>query len=261
MTKYQSKFTVADAARILKVDKAIIQKWAFMFSEYMGVKANPSKGITREFQLEDIRVMAHIYTEWEDDPDIECIKIGLNRKDQFENPYITDLISSLTPIFIDPPEDIDETWTHGAIFAGLSSFADLLPLARAYKLAGDRLTEIAVENEEAWLLICPIMFNYRHSIELYLKVITGEYKQNHNLIHLYNKLTVLLKNEFNLKPPEWLENTIVSFNDFDPSSTTFRYGGGSEKDEVFIDFVKLKGRMGWLSKIFQNILHHKGITY
>lgn len=167
----------------------------------------------------------------------------------------------MIPLFIEPPEKIDETWKHGVIIAGLTSLADMLTLARSYKLAGDRLVDIALENEEAWDLHNPALFNYRHSIELYLKIITGSYKFEHNLLLLYGKLKKLLKEQFNSKPPEWFENLILKFNELDPGGTAFRYGGKQNKEEVFVDFIQMKKLMSWLVDSFQNILTRQGITY
>jgi hypothetical protein len=255
------KFTVGNVMRMLKVDRNAITLWAYKFSEYLSAKANPGKGIKREFDLTDIRVMAYIYTLWENNPDIEHIKIGLNNNDQFENPDIANLLTSLTPLFIEPPENMDESWKHGVIISGLASLEDMLMFARSYKLAGDRLIEISLENEEAVDLMYPALFNYRHSIELYLKVITGKYKQTHDLLYLFTKLKELLKSEFNSNVPEWFENIVLKFNSYDPGGTTFRYGGGHENDEVFINFIQLKKIMGWLADSFQKILQRKGITY
>jgi hypothetical protein len=255
------KFTVAEVSRMFEADKDTVKTWAYKFSEYLTANANPPKGIPREFQLEDIRIMAYVFSEWEDDPDIECIKMGLNSNNHYENPNIDDLISSLIPLFIDPPENMDENWKHGVIFSGFATLGDILMYARSYKLAGDRLIDIALENEEAWDLHNPALFNYRHSIELYLKTITGSYKHEHNLLPLYRKLKKLLKTEFNAEPPEWFESVILKFNEMDPGGITFRYGGIQNYDEVFIDFIQMKKKMGWLTQSFQNILNRRGITY
>jgi hypothetical protein len=261
MLKYNIKFTVAEISHMFKVERDTVKTWAYKFSEYLSSNANPPKGNVREFQIDDISVMAYIYTEWEGEPDIECIKIGLNSNSQFDNPQIDDLITSLIPIFLEPPENLDETWKHGVIFSGLASLVDMITFARSYKLAGDRLVEIALENEEAVDLFYPAMFNYRHSVELYLKVLTNKYPQSHDLKNLYDKLKDLLKSDFGINPPKWFENIILGFNEFDPGSTAFRYGGGHEKDEVFVDFIHLKTLMGWLSLYFQKILHRQGLNY
>jgi hypothetical protein len=251
------KYGVAEAARILQVEKDLIKTWAFKFSDYLNPKANPSKGQPREFTIDDIRVMAYIFTYWEENPDIEYIKIGLNSNNHYEDELIYDLLVETIPVFIEPPENMDETWKHGVLFGGLSQFGDQYFLANSYKLAGDNLINIALKNEEAWELFCPAVYNYRHAIELYMKDVIGYRKQTHDLLILFNKLESRLKTKFNTAIPDWFKNIIIAFNDFDPGGTAFRYGGNLNKDEVFIDFIQLKTLMERLSTSFKNIKKRK----
>jgi len=259
MFNYNMKFTVADAARILKVEKDLIKEWAYKFSSYLNAKTNPDKGQPREFNIDDIRVMSYIFTYWEDDPDIEYIKIGLNSNSHYEHEMIDNLLIEITPFFVEPPHNINENWKHGIVFSGLAEFADTFHLANSYKLAGDRLIDTVLKNEEAWDLFCPAVYDYRHATELFMKSITGDHKQTHDLLYLLSKLKELLKTEFNSTIPDWFENIIVAFNDFDPWGTTFRYGGNLEKDEVFADFNHLKTLMELLSQSFHNIRRHQGM--
>src|SRR5882724_2383170 len=135
---FNLEFTVANVAQILGVEKNQVKEWANEFSEYMSSNANPKKGTPREFNIDDIRVMAYIFSFWEDNPDIECIKMGLNSNNHYEHEMIDNLLIEATPIFIKPPEGIDETWKHGVLFSGLAQFGDQFYLANSYKLAGDR---------------------------------------------------------------------------------------------------------------------------
>lgn len=256
MPNYSMKFRVADVAQILKVEKNIVKSWAYKFSDYLNPNANPPTGKSREFQIEDIRVMAYILMNWEDEPDIESIKIGLNSNSQYEYDFINSLMTEITPLFIDPPDNLDETWKHGILFSGLAVFGDTFSLADSYKYAGDNLIDIALKNEEGWELFCPAVYNYRHATELYMKAVIGKYKQSHDLLYLLNKLKEFLKMELHSTIPDWFENIIVAFNDFDPGGTTFRYGETLEKDEVFIDFVHFKTLMEELSQSFKNIKKH-----
>lgn len=257
--QYNAQFSVADIARILKVEKDTVKKWSYLFSNYLSSSANPPKGKTREFNIEDVRVMAYVFTYWEDDPDIECIKMGLNSNSHRDHELIDNLLVEITPVFIEPPENIDGTWKHGVLFCGLAEFGDRFFLANSYKLAGDRLIDMALENEEVHELFCPAVYNYRHATELYLKEITGDTSKMHGLDRLYNKLEKILKEEFDTKIPTWFKDLITTFNDFDSEGTTFRYGGRLNSDEVFIDFIQLKKLMGWLAQSFQNIRKHQGM--
>ena len=99
MVNYSLKCSVADVARILRVEKKLVKDWAYFFAEYMSMTATPKKGEVREFQLEDIRVMAYVFTLWEDEPDMENIKYGLNTNSHYQSDSIDSLIVELTPIF------------------------------------------------------------------------------------------------------------------------------------------------------------------
>lgn len=248
------RYTIASVAKIFKVEGNIVKNWAYHFQDYLTMGANPEKGKGRLFSIEDIRVMAYVFTCWEDNPDIECIKIGLNSNSHFENDLIDNLITELSPFFIEPPKNIDETWKHGVLYGGLSPFGDVFYLANSYKLAGDHLINLALEKEEAWNLFCPAVYNYRHSIELYLKAITGCRKQTHNLGVLLGKFEKLILDEYHTICPEWFKNVIVTFDTFDPGGTTFRYGSDSNINEGFVDFVQMKTIMSWIEKSFHNIL-------
>ena len=63
--------------------------------------------------------------------------------------------------------------------------------------------------------------------------------------------------EFKATPPQWFENIILAFNDFDPNGTAFRYGGLMLNDEVFVDLNHLKVLMGWQTSAIQRIRQHR----
>jgi hypothetical protein len=159
MVNYKLTFSMADAVRIFQVDSKAIKDWIYYFSEHLGKNATPIKGVCRTFEIADIRVMAFIYSYWEENPDIEAINMGLNTNGHYDNEPIDNLIIRLTPFFIEPPENIDETWKHGVVFGGLSDFADTFFLANSYKIAGDKLIDIALKDEEGYSLFCPAIYN------------------------------------------------------------------------------------------------------
>lgn len=89
------------------------------------------------------------------------------------------------------PEGIYETW-RGIVFGGEFELGDIFTTADSYKLAGDKLVEIAHENYEERELFQPAIYNYRHATELYLKAVIGE-EINHNLKNLLQKFKAILK--------------------------------------------------------------------
>jgi hypothetical protein len=255
MINYSMIFGVSEAARLLGVDRDTIKKWAYVFGEYLSSVAKPGKGKVRQFSIDDMRVFAYVLMYWEDDPDIEDIKYGLNSNDQFEFDSISDFITGITPLFRAMPEDIDETW-RGVVFGGEFELGDIFTTADSYKLAGDKLVEIAGENYEERELFQPAIYNYRHATELYIKAIIGE-EINHDLRDLLEKLKVMLKNEFNSAPPEWFENIIEAFVYSDPKGTAFRYGITVPDDELYADMRHVRKLMNWLSESFKRIKTEK----
>lgn len=255
----KNKFSVSYVAKLFKVNTSTIKKWAQTFPEYLSRDANPIKGTQRYFELDDIRVMSHIYYYWEDQPDLEHIKMGLNSNNHYDNELIDDLILKMSPFFFDYHDEMDELWNHGVLFNGLSNLSDTFYLANSYKLAGDRLVDIALKNEESWDLFCPAVYNYRHATELYLKAVIGSSKQTHNLMTLFEKFKKRIKEKYEQDCPEWFINIVLTFDTFDPYGTTFRYGGDTNSTEIFNDFIQMKTAMGWLAESFQNIRRHQGL--
>lgn len=250
MINYELKFGVSEIARILKVDKRLVKDWTYHFSTYLNPKANPEKGLEREYTTEDICTLGYISTYWEDNPDIENIKYGLNSNDQFDYPYNEFVIQAM-PIFREFSEDLlgGKIWMIG----GMAGVSDILNLADSYKKAGDSLVNIGIQDEENKELIYPAIYNYRHATELYLKSVLPKYDNTHRLQKLYEDFKTLLQNSFNTTPPNWFENIIIAFDEFDPSGTTFRYGVQKDNGELFIDLIHIKKLINWFSESIHNI--------
>jgi hypothetical protein len=91
-----------------------VKKWAFHFKEHLTQEASRSKGTPRQFTPADLQVFAYVFTYWEDEPDFEYIEAGLNCGDHHSERY-DDILTSVTPLFQEPPEELDETWRHGSL--------------------------------------------------------------------------------------------------------------------------------------------------
>lgn len=160
------KMGVSEVARILNIDRDFVKKWAFHFKEHLDPDATPPKGTPRQFTAEDLQVFAYVSEYWEDEPDFENIEAGLCRGDHRKEPY-DDILTLVTPIFQELPEDLDETWRHGSLVGGICDGAfDTFALADSYKLAGDTLVDAVPSSAEAYELVFPIIYNYRHATEL-----------------------------------------------------------------------------------------------
>jgi hypothetical protein len=245
MPNYNLKYNVSEVARIFNVERDLIKTWSYIFSEYLSKEANPRKGKQRTYTVVDICTFGYIMMYWEDDPDIENIKLGLNSGDQYEQPY-SELAKQYTPIFREFDEDIIE-YKQIVSIGGITENLDTFSLADAYKLAGDILIQTALEKDEEFELRYPVMYNYRHATELYLKSIIGKKLKSHDLSKLLDDFKVIVKKKFNAETPEWFDNIIIAFNEFDPGGTLFRYGGNQYYNEMFVDLRHLGELMGWLA--------------
>ncbi len=245
MLKYDLKFGVSEIAKILDVDRELIKKLAYHFSDYLNPKASPGHCLHKEFSVQDICTLGYALMYWENEnTDFDNIKLGLNAREQFDFPY-NELAIQAIPIFREYSDDLEgsKVWMIGGC-----GESDLLSLAESYKKAGDSLINIGIKDEENIELIYPAIFNYRHATELYLKAVLPRYERDHNLIILYNRLEKFLKEKTNSIPPLWFSNIIIAFNDFDSKGTTFRYGTKIEKDEMFIDLWHIQNLMNWFSE-------------
>jgi len=252
------KFNISQISKILDLDRESIKTIAYHFRDYLQSEANPEKGTLRLFTLQEIPVLAYISNYWEDDPDYDSIKQGLNANEHQEHPY-TDFITMLTPVFREVPDDIEEKGSAAALIMRMPAY-DRYFLACYYKHAGDTLVEAAIKNDNAYELVYPILFNYRHATELYLKASIKNAKFNHDLFAPLQALKLILQEEFSVLIPQWFENIILDFKRHDPKGTAFRYDSSFEIDETFIDLLHLKTLMTWLSDAFKKMRLKQGLT-
>ena len=167
-------------------------------------------------------------------------------------------------IFKDIPEDYDEKSCHIAVLGGMADGAyDSRSVADAFKLAGDVLVKEVSTRSETYELVYPILYNYRHCLEVYLKAITGP-KNGHHLRPLLDDLSRFTKAEYGLRLPRWVRVCILEFDEFDRQSTTFRFADNrvvsrvtGDSGEFLIDLPGLKKIMDTLQAGFHKILNER----
>ncbi|MBD2232548.1 hypothetical protein [Phormidium tenue] len=164
-------------------------------------------------------------------------------------------------IFQTPPDVIDETWKHGAILGGiLYDVYTTLRVANAFKLAGDILVDkVLASDTEAYEIIYPVLYNYRHCLELYLKAVLKD-ARGHNLLNMTEKLEEQIQKQLKAKLPTWFRKWILEFDEFDRGSDTFRYTDKyvesrhtQNMGEFWIDFVLLKKIMALYQEAFHRL--------
>jgi len=241
MRNYDLNFTVSDVSKILKIDNDTIKNCCYHFKEYLSKNSNPEKGKKRIFSTADICTLNYILFYWDDNSDFDSIKYGLNANEQFDEPFSNTAIK-IVPIFREFNDtDIDTNiWLFGGEFDNINLFE----LGEAYKIAGDKLSEVAQKGEQPHVVsIYPIIYNYRHSTELLIKAVLKNPDNIHDICKLYEKLKKYLLDEFNYTPSLWVDNVVGAFNDFDPSGTIFRYGVKINNSEMVVDLDHVKRLM------------------
>ena len=82
---------------------------------------------------------------------------------------------------------------------------------------------IRIGEWENRCLAYPILYLYRHSIEVLLKSALGTAAKTHDLDTLCGEFRALIKAEFDADLPNWIISRLRELSEIDPSSTAFRY--------------------------------------
>lgn len=149
------------------------------------------------------------------------------------------------PIFEDCPDWVGEQgFDFGLLVVGMGSMEGI-EVARAFAEAGDRLLDAALKNRESWEAGYPVLFCYRHALELYLKAVAPCAKKKHGLKDLWDALRPHLEGRYRDDQIEWLGARIMEFHSIDPRSTAFRYHDTRPQGhpELWVDYHHLKEKV------------------
>lgn len=131
------------------------------------------------------------------------------------------------PLFEEPVDiyrDNPVIGPHGFVFddMGVSGPANL---AHEFFEAAHALTETIGRGEwEDYRIASPVLFLYRHAIELFLKSAMPAYSRTHDLDALADEFAAYMARERSIELPEWIPRRIKEIASADPRSTSFRYG-------------------------------------
>jgi len=135
------------------------------------------------------------------------------------------------------PDDIGYDWWFNACLNFMDAAAQRYGYARGYKKAADVLVEyVGRAKRHQDVLVYPIVFLYRHYIELMLKCLIHDVRvllrrpaklpMHHKLKELWEECAPLLAEAFPDEPEQGFEavaDYIEQFSKVDPASTAFRY--------------------------------------
>lgn len=176
---------IDELAHLIGAEEALIEKWLTLFRKYFSASAvHDEDGEPRRFTQDDVRrllVIGYSRDWWyeEDDGDYSDVYSRLNSSEEYEDQFIHAAYLK-APLFQPMPDNPEEMATYTLAVGEGWIGSDLGAIAQSYKYAGDVLVDEALETEEPWKLAYPILFNYRHSIELFLKAIVQPEKRNHS---------------------------------------------------------------------------------
>jgi hypothetical protein len=232
-----------------------VKTWAWRFKEHLSGQANPPKGRSRAFTDSDVLALMHVALNWEDDPDIENIEAGLNCEEHYDNDRYREMLYRRTPLLQEPPDDLDETWRHGILLNG-GGVDGYLALARSYKQSADALLDSALKSGEPLDWGYPVLYAYRHALELYLKIIGNIQEDTHSLEECIRGIEERHGQKIGSPVREW----IVELHKIDPKGTAFRYAddraGTLEYAEYWVDFLQFKYAMSCVFEVLDHACLH-----
>ena len=162
------------------------------------------------------------------------------------NPFTEE--SMTRPLFEEPGPHIErvDAWSgpQGFLLGGMAENADRLSIAQDYMEAAYVLTESIKKGDwEDYRLANPVLFLYRHSIELFLKGVMDETRKIHRLADLADGFAEFVRQRYGKDVPSWITLRLKEVAAVDPNSTTFRYGGAVGPDEVYVSLPHLQDAM------------------
>jgi hypothetical protein len=156
----------------------------------------------------------------------------------------TSTLSLSWSIFEEPPDDMEPTTGALLINWNGATGRDIYDMARAYRTAAFRLLDAARSNNESWESVDPILFCFRHALELHLKALhPGTPRRIHPLKNLAEELRHRLHGRYRREHIDWLYERIREFDRVDSRSTSFRYHDVAEPNrdpELWIDFNRFR---------------------
>lgn len=131
------------------------------------------------------------------------------------------------PLFEEPTEDLErpDPWSgpKGFLLGGMGP-PTKVELAGQYYRAAMILMESIRRNEcEDYLLGGPVLYTYRHALELLLKGGMPGQGHHHDLRQLAGELSRYVREKHGRDIAPWIMNRLHEIADMDPTSTAFRY--------------------------------------
>lgn len=185
----------------------------------------------------------------------------MSQIDQGDEGAIGMILEAIEKSFlIDPTaKDFEPSLNINVVIGGWSDFATLEEIAAAYKKSADDIVDKAYESLEfAYEYTFPVIFLYRHAIEVGLKSIHPNFKSNHSLDSLRDNLINKLRRNLSDQLLKKVQDRINDFKIIDQKSTRFRFGVDEPEEEFILDLTHLKKVTNELFEIIDKVKKFKG---
>lgn len=242
-------YGVAEAAAILSSDREHVKTIAYCFSDDLSPSANPEKGKPRKFSFSDMLVLIFANYSWEDNPDIEAIKAGITAGDHTEEVFIKELWNHTPLLQNELPDHLDESARQDLV-VDPKIHLESIDIARSYRNAANLLWENAAESPPISQQAYPVLFAYRHALELYLKLLgkTGR-NQGHNLEACIRSVEQLYAERLpDKRIPPRLRDWMMVLHELNSDGCQFRYAPEQDPsmDGKWIEWTHFGYAMGQL---------------
>lgn len=137
------------------------------------------------------------------------------------------------PLFEEPSAALErhDKWSEpfGFMVGGMAN-TNYQHLGQQYYNAACSLVESIKYKDVADCEIAnPVLYLYRHSIELFLKAAMGGAAKTHSLETLADEYRIFIDDQFAAVCPKWITDRMKELGAIDPNSTAFRYSMNFDK--------------------------------
>ncbi|MGV2049319.1 hypothetical protein ACQZ48_04475 [Agrobacterium sp. 22-209-1] len=163
-------------------------------------------------------------------------------------------------LFADPPDEPETQYGAMLVNYNGNTARDTYDMVMSYRAAAFRLLDAAMKHGEAWESVDPILFCFRHALELNLKsLFKGAHLRTHGLQPMADALHERLSLRYPTVQVDWLRDRIHEFDAVDPRSTAFRYDDAASPTappELWVDFAKLRHIMTTMFDALDTVRRH-----
>jgi hypothetical protein len=167
--------------------------------------------------------------------------------------------SRVPPLFVELSEEHQRTdalsGPHGFVVGGMF-LPTRLEMAQQYLHAANVLADTIIRQEQEDVRLAnPVLFLYRHAIELALKALLPKESSHHRLATLGADLQTHVRTAYQQDVPTWILERLNQLAAIDPGSMAFRYAeeryGGSREfssvpGELYVGVLHLRVSMNEL---------------